>query len=233
MLRLVLGLLFALGIALPAEGQGTIIQSGPITQFHILSWLQNGVVVDGGAINQPQTGLISMFGGASCPFGIASSTGPGTLSGQYAQLTICQTTANTIFDINSYGGLPSPGIEFIVNGVVYPFPGSGGSSATGYTVASGNVDTVSPSAITGDTLTVLWNSASATAKTENLPVCNGALAWKTVRVVDQIGTASATYPIITVPNGADSIRGLPSWPLNFGYDVTDFQCNGSGFWVAK
>jgi hypothetical protein len=232
MRRLAVALLLALGFAVPANGQGTIIQSGPITAFHLAAYLQNGVVMDGGAQNQPAIGAANLFNGPSCPFSIASSTGPGLLTGQYAQLTICQTTTDTIFDINSYNGLASPGIEFIVNGVVYPFPGGGGSSGTGYIVPAGNTDTVSPSSVTGF-LTVAWNSASASAKTENLPACNGSLAWKIVTVADQIGTASPSKPIVVVPNGSDSIRGQPAFYMNSAYESDDFQCNGVGAWIVK
>lgn len=231
MQKLVVALLLALGFAVPAYGQGTIVQSGPITAFHLPVFLSNGVVMDGGQTNAPAAGLLSMFNGPSCPFGIASSTGPGALTGQYAQLTICQTTTNTIFDINSYNGLASPGIEFIVNGVVYPFPGAGGGGGTGYTVASGNTDTISAASITGP-LTVLWNSASSASKTEHLPPCNGSVAWNAVSVIDQYGSASQ-FPIVVVPNGAETIRGLSSWVMNQNYIANDFVCNSAGAWVVK
>lgn len=234
MRKLVVALLLALGFAVPTQvgAQGTIVQSGPITSFHLGSWLQNGVVMDSGSVNAPAAGLLSMFNGPSCPLAIASSTGPGALTGQYAQLSICQTTTNTIFNINSYNGLASPGIEFIVNGVIYPFPGGSGASGTGYIVSTGNTDTIAPASLAGF-LTVAWNSAAASAKTENLPACNGSLAWKVVTVADQFGSASPSQPIVVVSNGSDSIRGHTSFYIQSAYETDDFQCNGAGVWIVK
>lgn len=214
------------------NAQGTIIQSGPITSFHLGAFLSNGVIMDAGNSNAPATGLLSMFNGPSCPLSVASSTGPGLLTGQYAQLSICQTTANTIFNINSYNGLASPGIEFIVNGVIYPFPGGSGASGTGYIVSTGNTDTIAPASLAGF-LTVAWNSPAASAKTENLPACNGSLAWKVVTVADQFGSASPSQPIVVVSNGSDSIRGHTSFYIQSAYETDDFQCNGAGVWIVK
>jgi hypothetical protein len=118
-------LLCALACAPPVFGQGAVLQSGPVTQYHPGSWQQNGILQDGGTTGAPFLNSLGLFGGPSCPFGISSQTTAGTPGSSPGLLTFCQTSSLTTLSTNTP-------LTFIVQGVSYPFPfGGGGGGVTG------------------------------------------------------------------------------------------------------
>lgn len=79
---------------------------------------------------------------------------------------------------------------------------------------------------------IFWNSATASAKIEHLPVCDSGLSGAIGTIVDEIGTA-ATYSITLTPIGSDTINLSPSYPLIFNQQSVTIQCNGAGNWVLQ
>jgi hypothetical protein len=141
-IRAFLGLLVGLGCALlscAAFGQGTIQQSGPVTQFHLPTWWQNGLQGDAGSPSTPFIDSLGIFSGSSCPFGISSQTGPGLSSSPYAEISICQTNTTTTFMIEGLNGQAAPALYFNIGGVQYAFPGPGNGTVIG-PVSSTNGD---------------------------------------------------------------------------------------------
>lgn len=108
----------------PAWAQGTIQQSGPVTQFHVPAWFGNGVVADGGTPSTPFLSALGLFNGSNCPFGVSSQTGPGVATSPYALFTICQTLTATTFSFQGLGGAGAPNVYFNIGGTIYPFVGS-------------------------------------------------------------------------------------------------------------
>lgn len=123
--------LVALLVASGSHAQGTIQQSGPIVPFHSPAWFGNGIVADAGTPQAPFLDSIGLFGGASCPFGVSSQTGPGMSLTAYSQLSICQTLTATTFNFNGLNGQANPSVFFNIGGVTYPFPGPGNGNVLG------------------------------------------------------------------------------------------------------
>lgn len=109
---------------LSALGQGTIQQSGPVTPFHMPAWFTNGYLMDGGSPQTPYISAMGLFGGASCPLGVSSQTGPGLSTSPYALFTVCQTPTTTTINLAGVNGQPAPALFFNIGGTSFPFPGS-------------------------------------------------------------------------------------------------------------
>lgn len=112
-----------------------------------------------------------------------------------------------------------------------PGPGGGGSSGGGSTITltlrtivAGNVDTAS---VTDST--IVWASATASAKTQSLFSCSLSQRGHIITIKD--GAASAgTYQITVTPFGADTIDGASSLVMVFNAESEPLTCNGGGVW---
>jgi hypothetical protein len=105
--------------------------------------------------------------------------------------------------------------------------GGGGSSGTGKIISTGFSDTASSSYTN-----YAWNSATAAAKTENLPACSSN-AWMIVKVFDEKGTAQ-TYPINITPNGSDTINGVAAAvQVRSNYGSLTVTCDGVSNWMTN
>lgn len=216
----------AMLLASPALGQGAIVQSGPVTQFHPPSFLQNGIVMDGGWPNSPFLDGVGLFNGGTCPFGVSSQTNPGAPPAQYSLFSICQTNSTTTLNIQSFGGLPAPILQFVINGVVYTFPQNNPTSPP-VVITSGS--SYSPTALS---TTILWKSPTALQKTQNLPICNSTNVGVEFAVSDDKGTAG-TYPIYILPTGSDTILNHALYSINFDNGEITVMCDGLGNWAAS
>lgn len=128
---LVVALAAFLFLDAPALAQA-VQQSGPVTGFHVPAWASNGYVMDGGSVDAPAVNNIGIFGGANCPLGISSQTGPGVATTPYGLFTVCQSATATTLNISGVNGNATPTLHFVIGGVDYPFPGSsGGGTVTG------------------------------------------------------------------------------------------------------
>ena len=259
MKRLVFILIFAL-CAAPSLGQGTVLQSGAVTTFHAPAWFSDGVVADAGGPSTPFLDSLGLFDGGDCPFGISSQLGPGTPTGQYSTMTICQTNSAATFSFQAFGGLPDPTVYFQVGGSTYEFPYTVGgivgptTSTIGdlmcWNNGSGSLAAdcgfnpysiprkirVIPSGASDNELfadvTIMWKSSTASTKTENLLACNSTNAGIKLTVLDDLGTSS-TYPIIEVPNGSDTIANAAT-PIAVVSPMLPITiiCDGAGNWAV-
>ena len=92
-----------------------VVQSGQVTPNHVVKWVTNGIVGDGGASSTP---TISSFG----TLGPICSTG-GSITSAYNQACIFATlNGGTTISSYTYGGATTPDITFDINGTKYTFP---------------------------------------------------------------------------------------------------------------
>lgn len=111
-----------------------VLQSGPVTPFHVGAWYSNGVQGDAGTPQAPFLTALGLLDGAQCPFGISSQTTLGVNTSPAGTLTICQTATATTFMITGVNGQATPSLVFNIGGVPYTFTGS--CIATAPTVTS-------------------------------------------------------------------------------------------------
>ena len=118
-MKKLLALVFLL-LSSPAFAQ-SVQQSGTVTPGHLPYWLTNGVIADGGTA---ANGLLTSLGiTASGPSFCQNSAS--NISGAYQQLCLGVTTASgATISLQNYGSAPSGALNFVVNGISYPFPGS-------------------------------------------------------------------------------------------------------------
>lgn len=98
---------------------------------------------------------------------------------------------------------------------------------TGRFITSGTTD----NAFTTDT-TIVWESASAGAKSEFLYPCDSSVAWRTLLITDGTGTFG-TYSLTITPNGSNTIGGASSYVLPFNRQSATLQCDGAGAWLPQ
>lgn len=91
-------------------------QNGPITSGHAASWTSPGVIQDAGPAT---SGLITELGvtkRGGCAIGVNS----GPLSGPFNELCFGVDGTQGYLSLNSFGGNPPTGFNFIINGVTFP-----------------------------------------------------------------------------------------------------------------
>lgn len=126
--------------------------------------------------------------------------------------------------INLSGLSPSAGILPVANLPVVDVA-HGGTACIGVrSISSGASD----SSITNE-CTIIWNSATATAKAQTIPACSSTLSGRTVKIKDKYGNAS-TYNITVTPVSG-TIDGEVSLVLNSNKSTAILECDGGTNWM--
>lgn len=179
-----------------ACAQGTIRQDGAVTAFHLPAWSGSGVQIDAGKVGTPYINALGLFNGANCPFGVSSQTAPGSNTGLYSQLSICQTPTTTTFVVQGMNGQATPNVFFKIGNTLYPFPAGGGGGGGGTVTGPGTT-------IVGDI--ACWNSTNGILLSDCGPL--GTAAAK------NIGTSGATVPLLSASNFWGAIQQYCFSPL--------------------
>lgn len=244
MLKRVLLAAALFGFTFPAHSQ--VIQSGSVTPGHVVTWTTNGVVQDGGTAAAPtnltSVGILSNGGPALC----ATSS---VITGPYNQLCFAvSTSAPATISLQNYGGAPSETLNFSVNGINYPFPGSlstitlgttpvnGGTNGlclviSGTVVGQQSCSVAAITALTGDVTASGPNSAVATLATVNPDVGTfGSTVQIPVITVNGKGliTAVSTAPVATV--AANTLTGTTLATNVVNSSLTGLGTIATGVW---
>jgi len=142
-----------------AFASGNVQQSGTVTPGHPPSWVTNGVIGDGGAAtsgNLSELGIAKLGG---CAFGINGFPVGSPITNPHNQLCAGVDNSHAYFALQSINGAPNVGLDFIINGVTYSFPGPG----------NGNVDGP-PSSVDGDL--AVFNGTGGTLLKDGGPAAN-------------------------------------------------------------
>jgi hypothetical protein len=205
-MKRILALAFLL-LASPALAQ-TVVQSGTVTRNHIPYWVTSGAIGDAGsATDSPISGIgVTNEGGP----GFCVSSQRATAAGRQQFCISTGTATGATISLTNLGTAPSGSINFNVNGISYPFPGSlsqliinttpvvGGNSGNclfvnGTTVGQETCAASSITQLTGDITAVGPGSVPATLATVN----------------GNVGTfgSAAVVPLVTV-NGKGLITAI-------------------------
>lgn len=222
MKKLLLALLLAVMTATPAFAQsGTAVrQSGNVTPGHVPMWTTNGVIQDGGTAAQ----------GFLTSLGVTNNSGPGIcinsapITAPYNRLCFAvSTAANASISLQNLGGAPAERLNFIVNGVTYPFPGPG----TGDVLGPG-ASTVGHVAIWNDTLGILLADAGNAIVNGQLQITgSNILEFNNGNVTSGLGAT------INFDTGANSLniqsihQGVGGLPINLNPAGGDVVIGGT------
>lgn len=117
-----------------AQNGSSVKQNGNVTPGHSVMWTSNGTIQDSGSAT---AGLLTELGvtkNGGCAIGINQ----GPLSAPFNQMCAGVDSLGGYFNIQNFGGLTSPTLRFIINGVTFPFTGGGGAGTV--TGPSSSVD---------------------------------------------------------------------------------------------
>lgn len=229
-MRLALLLVTLLLFSVSAHAQSGCRQTGKVTPGHIASWATDCVLQDGGTPADPQiTGGLGVLSGNQQSIGInnARNTGP------YNQLGFGVTSSGGFITLTPFGGAPdlslnirAPALNFIVNGVTYPFPGSSGGpflplsggTVTGPTIFNGALSASAGGSLTG---TFSGNPTFSGSPTFNgsetgLAVTNNATVGGTFGVTGQTNIGG---PLWSVMPGVIS-NGIRAFSENLAFSGT-------------
>lgn len=202
-----------------------IQQSGNVTNGHATSWVAPGTVQDAGTSDIGNINTLGITANGGTPLCISTAKSPnprvkfclGVLTGSAATLSIF-----------SYNGAAVVPFDLNINGIIYPFPVTPSSLYGALRIiASGTTDSA-----TSLDVTLAWNSASASGKTETLYACSSGSKGGIIIVKDEKGTAG-TYPITVAPSGINTIDNAATYIMAFNYQSTQFQCDGLGNWLVQ
>lgn len=115
--------------AMPAARAQSVIQSGSVTPGHLPTWVTSGVIKDGGTSSNPQVNALGLYGNGGCPLGIASTTVPGTPSGNYVLGCLSSSSSAGVTLSVTPNGLSTKPLVFDINGTSYSMGGSNWLSA--------------------------------------------------------------------------------------------------------
>lgn len=121
-------LLISLVLSLPARVQAqSVQQSGQVTPGHTAMWVTSGVVKDAGPATAGNLTELGISRNGGLPFCISSDPNPAN-----PRVQLCEGVSlngNGFISLNSYNGAAQVPFDFIINGVTYPFGGTGFLSA--------------------------------------------------------------------------------------------------------
>lgn len=214
---------------------GTIVQSGPIVQFHCAAFFENGVAGDGGAPGTPFASALGIFGGSETPFSISSQVTPGVFTDPYAQFSVTQTDTITSFNFSGLNGQSAPSLQFNFNGTIFQFPfgtGSGGNATITLVTSTGSTSLGAFSQV------VAIKTASAVAVNIVLPpsasfpgVPATALSAPIITVKDAYQNASTGLISVTAADGK-LIDGFSTYTMPINLQAADFVLLGTS-WMVK
>lgn len=136
-------LLLASAIALVpslAWAQGAVLQNGPVVKFDLPGWVQDKTIMSGGKM------FTDNFRGFN-PAHFFDNHGPGVCTedaltnGPYHQICIGHSaTGAATVTVTANNGATAQGLNFVVDGVTLPFPGSGaGNVSSLFSTAPGSL----------------------------------------------------------------------------------------------
>ena len=131
-------LIAALSFSFPAFGQ-SVQQSGSVVQNHVPVWITNGVIGDSGTASDSPVSTFGVTNNGGP--GICVSTGRVTASGRQQLCLSASLAGHASLSLQNYGTASSQSLDFIINGITYPFPGSLSQVTIGTTpIIGGTID---------------------------------------------------------------------------------------------
>jgi hypothetical protein len=106
---------------------GAIQQQGPLTPGHVLIAYAGDAATDGGGAG---AGNVSELG-ITNEGGLALGINSGTVAGKYTQLGFSVSEGSATIEVQSFNGAQAATLFIDINGVAYPFPGTGNGDVVG------------------------------------------------------------------------------------------------------
>lgn len=194
----------ALLAASPAFGQ-SVQYVPPVTRNHIPVWNSDGVIADGGtSASSPISSIgITNNGGSGLCINSALPTTPG-----YQALCFgASTSGPATISLQNFGSAPAETLNFVINGVTFPFPGAlasitvastpvlGGTNGNCLDIAAGVVNQVPCSILSAGT------TGTGSVVLNNSPVLSGTIGGTLTFSGNETFTGNGTFGSALIVNG--------------------------------
>jgi hypothetical protein len=233
----------------------SVQQSGSVTRNHIPVWNTSGVIADGGSsADSPITSLgVTNNGGA----GFCVSSDRQTAAGRNQLCFGAATAGPATISLQNFGTAAAQGINFVINGTVFPFPASLASITVGSTPViggtNGNCLIITAALVGQQNCAVLLSGTTGTGTIvlQNSPTLGGTIGGNLSWSGNQTWTGAATFSNDLLVNGTSSpasasgqtiVMGTVSppvlantgqaWLFNSAATGANLQGNGSNFDIS-
>jgi hypothetical protein len=182
----------------------TVQQSGTPTPNHVPAWVTNGIIGDGGtSADSPISSIGVTNNGGS---GICVNSARQTSAGYNALCLGASTSGPATISLQNYGTASPETLQFVINGVTFPFPGSLANITIGTTPVVGGANSLCLFVSGGVVGQQVCTLSAITSLTGDVTATGPGVSTATLATVNSnVGTF--TNPIITV-NGKGLITSV-------------------------
>jgi hypothetical protein len=197
----------ALLAASPAFSQ-SVSYVTPVTRGHSVVWNTNGVIADGGSsADSPITSLGITNNGGS---GLCINSARAASAGYNALCFGASTSAPATISLQNFGTAPAETLNFVINGVTFPFPGAlasitinstpvlGGTNGNCLDIASGVVNQVPCSILSAGT------TGTGSVVLNNSPTLSGTIGGTLTFSGNETFTGNGTFGSALIVNGVST-----------------------------
>jgi hypothetical protein len=190
----------------------SVQQSGSITRSHVPVWNTSGVIADGGSsADSPITSLGVTNNGAA---GFCVNSDRQSAAGRNQLCFGAQTSGPATISLQNFGTAAAQGINFVINGTVFPFPASLASITVGSTPViggtNGNCLIVTAALVGQQNCAVLLSGTTGTGAIvlQNSPTLAGTIGGNLIWSGNQVTTGTASFSNNLLSNGTNSPASL-------------------------
>jgi hypothetical protein len=232
--KLLISSSLALLLATSAFAQ-SVQQSGSVTRNHVPVWNTSGVIADGGSsADSPITSLgVTNNGGA----GFCVSSDRQTAAGRNQLCFGAATAGPATISLQNFGNAAAQGINFVINGTVFPFPASLASITVGSTPViggtNGNCLIVTAALVGQQNCAVLLSGTTGTGAIvlQNSPTLAGTIGGNLSWSGNQTWTGAATFSNDLLVNGTSSPASASGQTIVMGTVSPPVLANTGQAWL--
>jgi hypothetical protein len=213
----------------------SVQQSGSVTRNHVPVWNTSGVIADGGSsADSPITSLGVTNNGAA---GFCVNSDRQSAAGRNQLCFGAQTSGPATISLQNFGTAAAQGINFVINGTVFPFPASLATITVGSTPViggtNGNCLIITAALVGQQNCAVLLSGTTGTGAIvlQNSPTLAGTIGGNLSWSGNQTWTGTATFSNDLLVNGTTSPASASGQTIVMGTVSPPVLANTGQAWL--